>query len=828
MRTLLRNLLVIFCLFAAINASAQCGLTVDAGPDAFFCPGGGLVQLNASISGPNLTGFTWSPTTGLDNPNSLTPRATVTGPITYTLTAEVFDPSLNLIVNGGFEAGDTDFTTDYVIGTGGPFGLLSGEGQYVISTNSNLTHSNFSSCNDHSGGGNMMVVNGSNTVNDNIWCQTVTVSPNTTYSFNAWLQSVISENPAQLQFSVNGALLGDDFRASFTACAWNQFSETWDSGSETSAVICITNQNTGGNGNDFAIDDLFFGPICNQTDEVEITEVVVEAQAATPVDLPCDPTSGGLQLDGTGSSEGPLYFYEWTTTNGNIVSGATTRFPTVDAPGVYIITTRFDDGITQCSDQAFVIVRANTNVPTAAAAVLSGTINCRAGSVILTASGSSTGPAVVYEWLTTDGNIVSGGFSDQAIVDQAGTYELVVTNSIEGCFDVATVVVTADTDPPTVDIMAPLPLTCNTTSQQLDAFGSITASNSTLSWTTADGNIVSGANNFDPLIDSVGTYTLTITNEDNGCSASQSVTVTDGNPNLEISLADPPPLDCNNAAFRINTSGTTSGADIRYAWTTADGNITADADGLMPLVDEPGTYVLLLTDLTSGCTLRDSVTVQEGAGRPSIALQSPPLFTCDRAQITLDANGTSTGTDLTYAWTTTNGGIVSGGDSLAPIVTGPGTFTLTVRDTVANCQRDTTFTIGGDLDAPLADAGSGFVLDCGKLTDTLDGSASAQGPNLSYDWTTADGVIVADTNSALLVIGSPGTYTIRVTDASNGCSATSSVVILRDVNAPDFTIAPAAELTCLNSNATLNATVTGNPSGLTYLWTTDDGNFTTP
>jgi len=208
--------------------AAQCGLTVDAGPDAFFCPGGSSFQLNGSISGPGLSGFSWSPTSGLSDPTVLNPIATVSGPTTYTLTAEVFDPTTNSIINGDFSAGATNFTTDYVVGTGGAFGLLSDEGQYVISTNSNLTHTNFSNCPDHTGGGNMMVVNGSATSNENVWCQTVAVAPNTTYAFSAWLQSVHPQNPARLQFSVNGALLGTDFRASSSTCDWQEFTETWE------------------------------------------------------------------------------------------------------------------------------------------------------------------------------------------------------------------------------------------------------------------------------------------------------------------------------------------------------------------------------------------------------------------------------------------------------------------------------------------------------------------------------------------------------------------------------------------------------------------------
>ncbi|MFT6514282.1 MAG: hypothetical protein ACJAX1_002865, partial [Neolewinella sp.] len=345
-------------LLCSAQVSAQCGLTVEAGPDAAICPGGGQAQLNASISGPNVTGFSWSPLTGLSDPLILTPTATVSGEVTYTLTAEVFDPTFNLIANGDFSAGDSGFTTDYDPGSGGTFGLLSDEGEYAVSTNSNLTHNNFANCPDHTGGGGMMVVNGSGTAGDKIWCQNVAVMPNTLYSFNAWLMSVISENPAQLQFSVNGAPLGIGFSASSSICDWQQFSETWMSGAATTAEICITNQNTAPSGNDFAIDDLFFGPVCVQTDVVTVREVQVETQVVSPVALPCT-VPATVQLDGTGSSEGALYFYEWTTTNGNIVSGANTRFPSVDQAGIYILTTLYDDGVQQCSDQAFVVVQAN-------------------------------------------------------------------------------------------------------------------------------------------------------------------------------------------------------------------------------------------------------------------------------------------------------------------------------------------------------------------------------------------------------------------------------------------------------------------------------------
>ena len=43
------------------------------------------------------------------------------------------------------------------------------------------------------------------------------------------------------------------------AGTWQGLSRTWNSGSNTSVVLSLINRNTGALGNDFAIDDVYFG-----------------------------------------------------------------------------------------------------------------------------------------------------------------------------------------------------------------------------------------------------------------------------------------------------------------------------------------------------------------------------------------------------------------------------------------------------------------------------------------------------------------------------------------------------------------------------------------
>lgn len=190
---------------------------------------------------------------------------------TYWCTATLPIPGQDVVTNGDLSAGDTGFTTDLQLGTGGTWGPLSMEGTYGVTTDPQLLHGNFSSCGDHTGGGSMLLVNGAAVENASVWCQTIAVQPTTTYSFSAWLMSVSPESPAILDFTVNGASLGDPLLASFTTCEWDQFYALWSSGPATTVDICITNQNLATSGNDFALDDIAFTPLCSFTDSINIT-----------------------------------------------------------------------------------------------------------------------------------------------------------------------------------------------------------------------------------------------------------------------------------------------------------------------------------------------------------------------------------------------------------------------------------------------------------------------------------------------------------------------------------------------------------------------------
>jgi len=253
--------------------SISCNCYYNLGNDTTFCSEDSLV-LDA---GTNAISYLWQ-----DNSTNQTFTVNSTG--TYYCTKTTLDLNDNVVLNGDFESGNVDFTSDYnYSSTAAPvtcasgnqsYGLLGCEGTYAVLTNPNAGHTNFYSCSDHTTGtGNMLVVNGSNTANTNVWCQTINVIPNTDYLFSAWVTSLENtnvSNVATLHFLIDGIQFGNDFSPSVTACNWQEFSTTWNSGSNTTIQICIESDVISGN-NDYAIDDIFFTPTCIYTDTINVT-----------------------------------------------------------------------------------------------------------------------------------------------------------------------------------------------------------------------------------------------------------------------------------------------------------------------------------------------------------------------------------------------------------------------------------------------------------------------------------------------------------------------------------------------------------------------------
>jgi hypothetical protein len=251
--------------------------------------------------------------TGPNSFYSTTQNPTITGATsvnegTYTVTGSVLS-GVNLITNGDFEAGNTGFTSSYIYKT--PAGNMTvwDPATYTVVADPNVVHKFFSNCSDHTIGGTtpvgqQMIINGASTANVSIWKQTVLVAPNTAYQFIYWVQTVATPNPSELQLFANGTLAGPVYTANTATCSWKRFVYNWNSGSNTTVELSLVNQNTNGNGNDFALDDISFQPVVQISSSVKVTLskapslLIVNATATTVnpgtnVTFSTVPTNGG-------------------------------------------------------------------------------------------------------------------------------------------------------------------------------------------------------------------------------------------------------------------------------------------------------------------------------------------------------------------------------------------------------------------------------------------------------------------------------------------------------------------------------------------------------
>lgn len=342
------------------------------GNDTTICQGSSLVLTPGNI----FDTYLW------DN-NSTNPTRTVSQAGTYTVTVGM--TGTNIITNGNFSSGNTNFSTDYGPGTGGSYGLLSNEGQYAISTSPSLVHNNFTPCGDHtSGSGNMLIANGAGTPNTNVWCQTVAVTPNTDYLFSCWITNAINTtNVANLQFYVNGSPIGSVFSTSPTGCSWQQYDDIWNSGALTTANICIVNQNTTSAGNDFAIDDISFAPLCYESDMIVVTTNPTPTISAPPVNPICKGAS--VQLNASSATSNLTY----TWTPGPIVGQSINVSPSTST--VYSVTATSSFGCTSNLISVPVIIN---QPPPLSISVPNSTI-CFGSNAQLTANSNAS---ATFEW----------------------------------------------------------------------------------------------------------------------------------------------------------------------------------------------------------------------------------------------------------------------------------------------------------------------------------------------------------------------------------------------------------------------------------------------
>ncbi|MEZ4918032.1 MAG: hypothetical protein R2792_02910 [Saprospiraceae bacterium] len=559
---------------------------------------------------------------------------------------------------------------------------------------------------------------------------------------------------------------------------------------------------------------------------VDSTSITVNQDIATLARMGPDGlincTNPVINIGSTNNPTGANFDLQWTTSNGNIVSGANTDQPTIDQSGEYILEITNTDNGCVAVDTSSVL---DDFVPPTADAEPGFQLDCQQTSYILQGV-AGQGNNLDLVWSTPDGNIVSGGTSANPEVNAAGNYTLLVTNLDNGCTADASVTITQSADVPVAVAGQPQTLTCATTQIQLNGLGSSSGNGITYTWTTADGNIVSGTNNIDPTVDAPGTYVIEVFDTNNSCSAFSSVVIPQDIENPVIDAGPNNTLTCTTLSLGLQAIvSSSSSPNLVYQWDTPDGNILSGANTDMPTIDAAGTYVVTVTDQNNGCTATGQLLIVNDVASPVSSIQAPGILTCTTLDLQLDGTASSQGANFIFEWSTVGGQFVGQPNSLQPTIDEPGTYTLLITNTVNGCTETVSVEVTEDVNLPAAEAGITDELTCATTSLDLDGNGSSTGGNFQYTWTTTDGQIDLGINTLTPTVSAPGTYEILVLNTDNGCTQTDVVIITEDVQEPVLSIGQPDELDCITSAIILTGAATSAGNNPTVTWTSSNGNI---
>lgn len=611
---------------------------------------------------------------------------------------------------------------------------------------------------------------------------------------------------------------------------------------------------------------------CELIQSYTITQAAAALSATkTITNVKCKNDATGQIILSVSGGTSP-YTYAWTTSGGTIPSGQSGyKDLTGLTAGTYNLT------ITDAKGCTFVlnnnVVGEPTNALTLTSAGVTTAISCNGGSATVTiaATGGTGTISYTFNGITNTNGVFTGVLAGNSL-----PYSIVDGN---GCSLSGTINVTQPTALSLTSASVTTPISCNggTATVTLAAtggtgtisytFNGVTNTNGVFSGISAGTNIpysITDANNCGPIIGNLtvtqpdailvdaavtnvvchgsstgiinitatggtgsytydwydiegtsnaedrsllaaGTYTVKVT-DGNGCFVEKTYIVSQSSA-LTLSMVNNN-ISChssNNGSITLLVSGGL--APYTYAWTkTGDGSFdihTKDLSGL-----SGGIYNVTVTD-ANNCTATLSSAAIVDPAELTINVAKDNDVTCyggtNGAATVTPSGGTS---PFNYLWS--NGATIANPSNLAA-----GSYSVVVTD-ANGCSKTGSVTIGQAAQIELF-ATTTSASSCGGSTGSIDLTVENGVAPFTYNWSNSLPNTQDPTGLAA------GTYNVTVID-NTGCSATLNGITVGTATAlsVSMTTIPSS---CLFSNGTVYAVVTGGVAPYSYSWTKNGSAF---
>ncbi len=564
-------------------------------------------------------------------------------------------------------------------------------------------------------------------------------------------------------------------------------------------VRWIMTSNTGVGGNILA----------NRASYIDDIYVVGELAAVSPIaNFTADVTTvcegGSVQFTGN-SSESPTS-WSWSFTGGTPAT-STDQNPAVTyaSAGTYAVslTVTNSAGTDTKTEVGYITVNANPGL----SASNDGPY-CLGDNINLSATGSGGN---TWAWTGPDGYTST---SEDPIISNAtllmdGAYTVTYTNTTTSCFAQASTTVVVNDDP---DITATnnTPI-CAGEDITLNATSSVGGLN--YAWTGPNGFSSSSE---DPTITGAstlydGTYNLQVTDPATGCSNSTS-TYAFVNANPTVSASNTGDY-CEGETISLSATGS---GGTSYAWTGPDGFTSSLEDPTIASATTAmdGTYTVVLTNTSSGCTATASTTVAVNPNPDITVSNDGPV--CDGGNLNLSANSSMGG--CTYAWTGPDGfSSIQEDPALTSVSTAAaGSYQVVITDPGTGCTNTASTTAVVNANPTISASNTGAYCE----SETIELNATGAG-GTSYAWSGPDSFSATseDPTIASATLAMNGTYTVVLTNTTTGCNSSATTVVTVN-ETPGVTAGDNGPL-CAGEN--LNLTATPTMGGCTFAWTGPDG-----
>ncbi len=465
---------------------------------------------------------------------------------------------------------------------------------------------------------------------------------------------------------------------------------------------------------------------------------------------------------------------------------ASTRVISINEGGLYqLMVENPDNGCTQSTDieikDNFIEPNIQMNTPD--------TLTCVQQNTALGFNSSDDTHYFHYKWQDENGQ--SMGEDSILVVTQPQIYTLITENTLNGCTTRSDINVFQNITQPEIDAGEDIALDCNTYNTTLNGIASSTAnlSNFKYNWyfdgSRIDSNQTIQVSNF-------GIYQLEVIDQNNGCSQTDQVEVYPNRekPNAIGKVSNT--LTCKDTIAVIDglQSKTSTNGLLQYRWYKS-GILIDTTDN--HTISEPGTYKLVIEDLSNHCLDSTSLIVEENIKTPPLPDLNPDTLTCKIQTISVDAR-IPNHNELLYTWYDENMELIAQGNSKMTTAAF-GNYHLVVTNKGNGCTNTLEVEIPVNREKPFAEALVDDELDCSTREITLlTGNSSTE--HVDYFW---DGPgIIPETNLIHPKVNAPGLYHLVIRDIINYCSDSAEVKVIEIENDLQVSIKSYDEI-CLNT-----------------------------